>query len=116
MEIGGYKLVIAMVKPDRTDNAVKAAKKAGAAGATIVPATGTGLKEAKTFFGLSLEQQTDIILCLLPDCLVTPVLEAVREAGEFHKPGTGVAFVLPVEQIAGLESQMEHFRAEACKL
>lgn len=115
MEIGAYRLIVAMVKPDHTDNVVRAAKKAGASGATILAASGTGLKEAKTFFGLTLEQQTDVVLFLLADCLIDPVLQAIRQAGEFHKPGTGVAFVLPVEQIAGLESQLEHFRQEACK-
>jgi nitrogen regulatory protein P-II 1 len=35
-------------------------------------------------------------------------LEAIRVAGEFDKPGTGIAFVLPVEQVIGLESQLNH--------
>ena len=30
----------------------------------------------------------------------------------FEKPGTGIAFVLPVDQVAGLESQMERFKEE----
>ena len=49
------KCILAMVKPDLTDRVVDSAKKAGATGATIIPASGTGAGEAKTFFGLSLE-------------------------------------------------------------
>lgn len=101
-----FKVVLASVKPDYTDRVVDSGKAAGATGATIIPGRGTGIREAKSFFGLTLESQTDIILFLLGDHLVEPVLTAIREAGEFHKPGTGIAFVLPVDQVIGLESQL----------
>ena len=110
-----FKVILSTVKPDISDRVVDAAKEAGATGATIIPARGTGIKEAKTFFGLSLEAQTDVILFLLEEHLVNPVLEAIRTAGEFHKPGTGIAFVLPVDKIAGLESQMEKFKEDVQK-
>jgi nitrogen regulatory protein PII len=91
---------------------VDAAKAAGATGATIIPAHGTGMHEAKTFFGLTLEDQTDIIMLLIEEHIVKPILEAIHTAGEFDKPGTGIAFVLPVEQVIGLESQIEKFKEE----
>ncbi|MFP3912368.1 MAG: P-II family nitrogen regulator [Desulfobacteraceae bacterium] len=100
------KCIVAMVKPDLTDGVVESAKQVGATGATIIPASGTGLKEAKTFFGLSLDIRTEVILFLVQDPSVEPVLSAVREAGRFHEPGTGIAFVVPVDQIAGMESQL----------
>lgn len=105
-----FKVVFASVKTHKTDPIVDAAKAAGATGATIIPARGTGMHEAKTFFGLTLEDQTDIVMFLLEEHMVKPVLEAVRTAGEFHKPGTGIAFVIPVEEVIGLESQMEKFK------
>ncbi len=116
MEIGSFKLIVAMVKPQYTDEVVKSAKAAGASGATILAASGTGLREAKTFFGLSLEVQTDVILFLLPECLTRQVLKAIESGGRLTQPGTGVVFTIPVEQVGGLESQMKHFVAEACKL
>jgi nitrogen regulatory protein PII len=91
---------------------VDAAKAVGATGATIIPGRGTGMREAMTFFGLALEDQTDIVMFLLEEHLVKPVLEAIREAGEFHKPGTGIAFVMPIEQVIGMESQIERFKEE----
>lgn len=103
-----FKVVLASVKPAYTDSVVDAGKAAGATGATIIPARGTGIREAKSFFGLTLESQTDIIMFLLGSKAVQPVLEAIRVAGEFDKPGTGIAFVLPVEQVIGLESQLNH--------
>jgi nitrogen regulatory protein PII len=107
-----FKLILSSVKPTITDKVVDSAKEAGATGATIIPARGTGIREAKTFFGLSLEAQTDIIMLLVEEHLVAKIMESIKIAGEFHKPGTGIAFVLPVEQVTGLESQMEKFKKE----
>ena len=107
-----FKLIVSSVKTDITDSIVDAAKEAGATGATIIPARGTGSKEAKTFFGLTLEIQTDIILFLVEEHLVAKILDRIKEKGKFQKPGTGIAFVLPVEQVVGLESQIERFKEE----
>ncbi len=110
-----FKVILSMVKPDITDHIVDVAKEAGATGATIIQARGTGIKEAKTFFGLSLEAQTDIILFIAEEHIVAPILEAVKNAGDLHKPGTGIAFVIPIEKIIGLESQMEKFKEDVRK-
>lgn len=99
------KCIVTMVKPDYTDKVVQAAKKAGATGATIIDAAGTGAREAKTFFGLSLDVRTEVVLFLVKEDIVAPVLEAIHEAGRFHEPGTGIAFVLAVEAAIGVESQ-----------
>ncbi|MGB3210875.1 MAG: P-II family nitrogen regulator [Desulforhopalus sp.] len=107
-----FKIILASVKTNITDKIVDAAKEAGATGATIIPAHGTGIREAKTFFGLSLEAQTDIIMFLLEERLIENVLETIGRVGEFNKPGTGIAFVLPVDQVIGLESQIEKFKQE----
>ena len=98
----GYKLVISTVKPGVTDDIVTAAKSAGARGATIIPGRGTGTVEAKTFFGLTLEEQTDVVLFILEEGLVGPVVEAISAAGEFDKPGTGIVFSLPLDRVTGL--------------
>jgi nitrogen regulatory protein PII len=100
-----YKAIVAMVKPNLTDRVVNSAKQVGATGATIIPASGTGAKEAKTFFGLSLDIRTDVVIFLAKVEMVQPVLCAIEEAGQFGKPGTGIAFVFAVEQTVGFESQ-----------
>jgi len=111
-----FKLIIAMTKTDQTDQVIDAAKAAGGTGATVIPARGTGIHEAKSFFGLSLEVQTDVILLLVEERLVGPVLEAIDRSGRLKEPGGGIAFVLDVTQVVGLESQIKHFQNEAEKL
>ena len=102
----GFKCILAMVKPDLTDKVVESAKAIGATGATIIDASGTGAREAKTFFGLSLDIRTEVVLFLVNEDMVDDVLSAIRKAGRFHQPGTGIAFVLDVESVIGFESQM----------
>ena len=108
-----FKLIIAMIKTNVTDQIVTAAKAVGGSGATIIPARGTGIHEAKTFFGLTLEAQTDVVLFLLEASLVAPVLDSIYKAGRLKEAGTGIAFVVDVEHAVGLESQLEHFKRAA---
>jgi len=109
-----FKLVLTTVKTHKTDPVVDAAKAVGATGATIITARGTGKNEAKTFFGLTLEDQSDIIMFVLEEHLVEPVMDAIHCAGEFNKPGTGIAFAMPVENVRGMESQTERLRKNTC--
>ncbi|MGL1930403.1 MAG: P-II family nitrogen regulator [Desulfotalea sp.] len=108
-----FQVILASVKSDITDTVVDASKAAGATGATIIPARGTGLREAKTFFGLSLESQTDIIMFLVEEHLLDTIMDAIKVAGDFEKPGTGIAFAMPVSKVVGLESQIEFFKEKA---
>ncbi len=102
----GFKCIVAMVKPDLTDKVVVSAKEIGATGATIIAASGTGAREAKTFFGLTLDIRTDVILFLAAEEKVSSLLSVIKEAGRFSEPGTGIAFVLSVVEVAGFESQL----------
>jgi len=95
-----------MIKPNLTDKVVNSAKQAGATGATIISASGTGAREAKTFFGLTLDIRTDVVIFLVDSEMVEPILSAIKEAGRLSEPGTGIAFVFPVEQTVGFESQL----------
>ena len=101
-----YKGIVAALKPDVTDLVVDAAKACGISGATIIPGRGTGVHEAKTFLGLTLETQTDVVIFLTEDELVEPVIAAIHTAGKLDQHGTGVAFVLPVERVAGIKEEI----------
>jgi nitrogen regulatory protein P-II 1 len=108
-----FKLIMALVKPHVTDQLVDIMKEEGATGASIIQARGTGIKEAKTFFGLAIEDQTDIIVFLVEEHTVERLLEVIESKCNFKKPGTGIAFVLPIEHAVGLGSQMQKFKDQA---
>jgi len=104
-----FKLLIVLVEDDKTNAVIKAARSAGATGATVLnQARGEGLKQAKTFLGLSLETQRDVLLLLVEEHMSRFILEAIGEAGEFEsKPGTGIAFQVDVEDAVGVLHQIE---------
>lgn len=104
-----FKLIIALVEDDKTDSLMKAAREAGATGATVINhARGEGLKQSKTFFGLSLETQRDMLLFLVEEHMSRKILEKIAEVGEFEsKPGTGIAFQIDVEDAVGVTHQMQ---------
>ena len=105
-----FKLIIAMVKPELTSDVVDAAKIAGATGDVIITARGSGVHDTKSFFGLIVEDKTDIIMFLVEEHCVDGILEAIKSKGKFNESGNGIAFVLAVDRVAGLESQMEKFK------
>lgn len=101
-----FQVIIAALKPDVTDAVIDAAKECGISGATIMPGRGTGLHEAKTFLGLTLEAQTDVVLFLTEEELVEPVMSAIQAAGRLDEHGTGVVFTLPVDKVAGIKEEI----------
>ena len=73
----------------------------------VTNARGEGLKKQRTFLGLSLETQRDMVLLLVEEHRARHILETVGEVGEFDtSPGTGIAFQLDVEDAVGVVHQM----------
>jgi hypothetical protein len=91
------------------DEVMDAAREAGATGATVIHnARGEGLKVSKTFFGLTLETQRDVLLFLVEEHRSRHILEEIARAGSFdEEPGTGIAFQIDVEDAMGVAHQME---------
>lgn len=104
-----FKLIIALVEDEKTDKVMQAARESGATGATVINnARGEGLAISKTFFGLSLETQRDMLLFLVEEHLSRHILEKISDVGEFDaRPGTGIAFQIDVEDAVGVAGQIE---------
>lgn len=107
-----FKLIICFVEDGKTDDVMEAARKAGATGSTVINnARGEGLEKNKTFFGLSLETQRDVILFLVEEHLSRMILETIEKAGEFdEKPGTGIAIQIDVEDAVGVSHQIQKLK------
>jgi nitrogen regulatory protein P-II 1 len=102
----GWKLVVVTVRPQLTERILSAARQSGAMGATIIPARGTTPQENRSFLGLALDNQRDLILFLLDETRVLAVTRAIHLDGDLDAPGTGMLFVLDVEQALGLRGQL----------
>ncbi|WP_303909227.1 P-II family nitrogen regulator [Thiohalomonas denitrificans] len=104
-----FKLIVTLIEDEKSDQVLQAAREAGATGATVLnQARGEGVQQARTFFGLSLESQRDMVLLLVEEHLSRKILEKIAAVGEFdEKPGTGIAFQIDVEDAVGVAHQVE---------
>ncbi len=103
-----FKLIIALTQDAITDKIVEAARDKGATGSTVITsAKGEGIDVSKTFLGLSLETQRDVVLLLVEEHLCTEILETISRAGEFDaNPGSGIAFSIDVNDAVGVTRQV----------
>lgn len=103
-----FKMIISLVDDDKTDAIMDAAREAGATGATVINhARGEGLKPNKTFLGLELETQRDMLIFLVEEHLSRKILEKVAEVGQFDESvGSGIAFQIDVDDVVGVGKQI----------
>lgn len=109
-----FKLIIALVSDEHTETVIKTARDMGATGVTtLTNARGEGLTPSKTFFGLTLEGQMDVVLFIVEKHMCRAILEGIGQAGHFgEESGAGVALQLDIEDVVGLEQQLNVIKHE----
>lgn len=107
-----FKLLVTFIEDNKTETIMQAARDKGATGATVITnARGEGLRKSKTFFGLDLETQRDVVMFLVEEHLARDILETIADIGRFdEEPGTGIAFQLDVEDALGIAQQVVRLR------
>ena len=95
-------LVSFIVNRGYADDAMAAARAAGAKGGTILNARGTGREEDVKFFGVTLVPEKEILLVVTEADKAEAIVEAVRALPCLEAPGSGIAFSLAVEEFAAL--------------
>lgn len=104
-----FKLLIVFVEDSKTEAVITAAREAGATGCTVVSnARGEGMDAPKSFFGLTLTTQRDVLMLLVEQHLSREILEHIGNVGKFdEEPGTGIALQIDVEDAIGVIHQAE---------
>ena len=108
------KLIIAFVTDEKTDIVTEVGRREGATGSTVITAArGEGLNPPKTFFGLTLAGQRDVVLFIVESHLSRRIMEAIaREARFEEEPGAGIVVQIDIEDAVGLGRQLEEIRRE----
>ncbi|MGF1908010.1 P-II family nitrogen regulator [Vibrio kasasachensis] len=104
-----FKLLLAFVEDSKTEQVLDAARSAGATGATVINnARGEGLNQKRTFFGLTLEVQKDVLLFVVEEHLSRHILETISNVGGFdEESGQGIAVQIDIEDAVGVAHQVE---------
>ena len=92
-----FKVILAMVNEEHQDKVIQDAKSAGATGVTILNARGEGIRGQKSFFGLNVEAQREVLLFLVEDFNSDRIMEAIFDAGHFQDRGSSIS-CLQIEQ------------------
>jgi nitrogen regulatory protein PII len=101
-----HKLLLTVVKKGKAKKIVQATRQAGAEGGTMLLGMGTGILE-KTFFGIPISQEKEIILTLITAGKAEATLQAVAAAGRLEEAGNGIALVVDVSGVAGIAHHCE---------
>ena len=97
-----HRLVVAIVNKGYAEDAMAAARKAGARGGTVLSAHGTAKPDDATFFGVPIVPEKDVLLVLVPAGTADAVVDAVRDLPCLREKGSGIVFCAPVERFAPL--------------
>ncbi|KJS20545.1 MAG: PII family protein [Clostridiaceae bacterium BRH_c20a] len=97
-----YDLIVTIVNKGDSELVVEASKKAGAQGGTIMNGRGTGIHEQAKLFGLVIEPEKEVVLTLIKKESTEDVIEAITKEAQLNVPGRGIAFILPVDQVEGI--------------
>jgi nitrogen regulatory protein PII len=94
-------LIVTIVKKGWGDKVVKASRKAGARGGTIIFGRGTGVHENKSLLGMLIEPEKEIVLTLTESASADSIVEFISKDVGLDKPGCGLGFVVPLERVFG---------------
>lgn len=96
------KLIVVIVERGNGETVVDAASQAGAKGATIINARGSGIHETQKVFNIEIEPEKEVVLILSQEDLVDAITENIRTELDIDKPGRGIIFILDVRKTYGL--------------
>jgi nitrogen regulatory protein P-II 1 len=100
-------LIVSIVRKGWGSTALEASVKAGAQGGTVLFGRGAGINEQEKIFGMSIEPEKEILLTLVPSDRADAILEEIVRAAQLNDTGRGIAFVVPVEHVAGVAHFMK---------
>ncbi len=101
-ETSDYRLVHVIVNKGYAEDAMAAARKAGAGGGTILHARGTAREDDAKFFGVPIVPEKDTLLILVPTEKASAVFDAIRSLPCLAEKGSGIVFTLPVSDFSVL--------------
>jgi hypothetical protein len=95
-------LIISIINQGYSDEFMTVAREAGAAGGTVINARGLAHSGPVKFFGVSVQDEKEIVLVLSSREKKVPIMQAVSQACGITTKAGGIVFSLPVDQVMGM--------------
>lgn len=93
-------LITCVVQRGLADKIVQAAQDAGAQGATINYAQGSGVRERLGIMGLAVEVDKEMISIIVANDQADRIFESMYLAGKLDTPGMGIMTLTPLDKVA----------------
>ncbi len=97
-----HTLIAAIVNRGYSSEVMDAARAAGAGGGTVVHSRSIGSEDATAFWGLSVQEEKDIVLILADVGSKVAIMSAVGEKCGMHSEANGLVLSLPIDSVMGL--------------
>ncbi len=98
-----YALIAAVVNRGFSTEVMDAARAAGASGGSVLHTRQIAGEEASSKFGLSLQEEKDIILIVSHNQGKAAIMKQIGEKCGARSPAKGIVFSLPIDDAIGLE-------------
>jgi len=103
-----FSAVVVIVPQNKKEDALHAARDAGATGVTHFKAHGMGLDEMDNIFRFEAEASDEVLLFILPNSLVNKVLDGIIHRLHITSTGDGIAFSIPISNVKGISVRQKH--------
>ena len=98
-----YKLVTAIVKKGLGSRVIEIGKEAGSKDGIIVFGIGTASKNVYLdLLGINFEPEKEIVIIAAEENIAGKVLNTIANKLNMEKEGRGIAFMIPIKKIKGL--------------
>ncbi|MBD3841536.1 MAG: DUF1538 family protein, partial [Campylobacterales bacterium] len=102
-----FSAVVVIVPKEKKDDALHAAREAGATGVTILNASGMGLAEIDNFYRHVPEETDTLLLFIVPSIIVDSIIKGIVEKLHITTTGDGIAFCVPITHMKGISMRQE---------
>ena len=102
MKTDNHEVIFAIVNAGFAEDVMDVAREQGVRGGTILNARGVVNEDAAAFFGITLHTEKEIVMIVVPKTIRDDVLNAIYREMGMAKKAQGIAFSLPVSDVAGL--------------
>jgi nitrogen regulatory protein PII len=97
-----HNLIVSIINQGYSDEFMTVAREAGATGGTVISARGLAHQGPIKFFGISLQEEREIVIILTSREKKSLIMQAVSEAYGITTKAGGIIFSSPVDNVMGL--------------
>ena len=107
MKTNEHEVILAIVNSGYAEEVMEVAREKGVRGGTIINARGVVKEDAAAFFGITLHADKEILMMVVEKSIRDDVFNAIYKSMDMAKMAKGIAFSLPVSNVAGLASKID---------